>query len=174
MPEKDRKAEATVQTPLHLLQVLTRTLNDHLAEACNQAQADAQKALDKLDRERQKIAEKLEETRQKLNEDNSEGRPAEKRQGKLDELNERMEAVTQARSEAEDYVRQLQNDVRQTLRLAKGLERIDHQASQAIEKRNNPEAATARRPAGRRSRGRRPAAAGDTAKASVQPPPPRD
>ena len=173
MPEKDRKTEAAVQTPLHLLQVLTRTLNDHLAQACDQAQTDARKVLEKLDREQQKIAEKLEQTQQKLAGDNADGASSDKRQGKLNELNERMEAVRRARSEAEDYVRQLQNDVRQTLRLAKGLERIDHQASQAIEKRNNPEAAAARRPAGRRSRGRRPAAASGEAAAPAAPPEPQ-
>src|SRR5690606_39889312 len=116
-------------TPLHLLQVLTRTLNDHLAQACDQAQTDARKVLEKLDREQQKIAEKLEQTQQKLAGDNADGASSDKRQGKLNELNERMEAVRRARSEAEDYVRQLQNDVRQTLRLAKGLERINRNST---------------------------------------------
>lgn len=172
MPEKDRKTESAVQTPLHLLQVLTRTLNDHLAEACDQAQADARKVLEKLEREQQEIAEKLEQTGQ-LAGNSPDGPSPDEPQGSLDELNERMDAVSRARSEAEAYLRQLQNDVRQTLRLAKGLERIDHQASQAIEKRNNPEAAAARRPAGRRSRGRRPAASGDAAQPAAPPPEPQ-
>lgn len=146
---------ATVQSPLHLLQVLTRTLNEHLSEACTQAQTDAHEALDKLDREQQKLTEKVEQARSQ----SSDGQP-----DQLGELTQQLDAVNQARTDAEGYVRQLQSDVRQTLRLAKGLERIELQATQAIDKRNNPEAAApTKRPATRRSRGRKPPAANGTA-----------
>lgn len=168
---------ATVQSPLHLLQVLTRTLNEHLSEACTQAQTDAQEALDKLDREQQKLTEKLQQARGELTENGAQddSTPSDKRQGELDELSERLDAVNQARNDAEGYVRQLQNDVRQTLRLAKGLERIELQATQAIDKRNNPEAATAaKRPATRRSRGRKPAATTGTAPESPPTPAAKD
>ncbi|MFA5677142.1 MAG: hypothetical protein WC953_01850 [Pseudomonas sp.] len=160
MTGKTRKQSSPpVQTPLHLLQVLTRTLNEHLMQACDQAQEDAQKALDKLDREQHKLAEKLEQIQEKLTPANleSSGKSPEKLQGKVEELTTRMTLLKQARHEAEEYIRQLQSDVRQTLRLAKGLERIDLQATQAIDKRNNPSAATGS-PGKRRSRSRKPAA----------------
>lgn len=157
MGKTGKSESATVQSPLHLLQVLTRTLNEHLSEACTQAQADAQEALDKLDSEQQTLTEKLEQTRRKLTEDGAQD------EGQLDELTEQLNAINQARDDAQGYVRQLQTDVRQTLRLAKGLERIELQATQAIDKRNNPEAAAAaKRPATRRSRSRKPAASNGT------------
>lgn len=176
MSGKTRKSEVAVQTPLHLLQVLTRTLNEHLAAACDQAQADAGKVLEKLDRERQKRAEKLDDARRKLAAGNAEGngRSADKRQSRLAELTERLDAVNRAHTEAEEYIRQLQSDVRQTLRLAKGLERIDQQATQAIEKRNNPDADAGKRPPTRRPRSRKPAASADTPAPASQPAQPQD
>ena len=161
MGKTAKPESATVQSPLHLLQVLTRTLNEHLAEACNQAQTDAQQALDKLEQEQQKLADQLEQARSKLAADGAQDNEesSAKHQASLDELTGQLDAASQARSEAESYIRQLQSDVRQTLRLAKGLERIDVQATQAIDKRNNPEASTtAKRPTARRSRSRKPAA----------------
>lgn len=159
MGKTGKPEPATVQSPLHLLQVLTRTLNEHLAEACTQAQADAQQALEKLEREQQELSGKLEQARGNQAEGHAQddSEPTGKQQNRPDELAERFDAVNLARSDAEHYLRQLQADVRQTLRLAKGLERIELQASQAIDKRNNPEAsATAKRPASRRSRSRKP------------------
>ena len=166
MGNTGKPESATVQSPLHLLQVLTRTLNEHLSEACTQAQTNAQEALDKLVREQQELTEQLEQTRSTLSEDGTQddGQPSDRHQGKLGELTERLDAVNQARNDAEGYIRQLQSDVRQTLRLAKGLERIELQATQAIDKRNSPEAAAAaKRPATRRSRSRKPAASDGTA-----------
>lgn len=156
---EDQKS-ARVPTPLHLLQVLARTLNEHLAEACTQAEADARKALEKLDREQVKLQEKLTEAQQKLatrQEDG--GKPVEKVTAKVEELTAAMATLSQSRDEAQDYIRQLQQDVRQTLRLAKGLDRIDLQVTQAIEKRDDPTAAskTNKRPPQRRSRSRKPA-----------------
>ena len=151
-----KQTSAPVQTPLHLLQVLTRTLNEHLAQACDQAQEDAQKVLEKLEGEQQKLAEKRERARGRQTADSAEASgKSEKRQDKLDELDARMSQLSQARRDAEEYMRQLQSDVRQTLRLARGLERIDLQATQAIEKRNNPTPTTGS--SKRRSRSRKPA-----------------
>ena len=141
-----KKTSSPVPTPLHLLQGLTRTLNEHLSQACEQAQEDARKALEKLTREQQELAEQLQQAQE-----------AEQAQNSIDELKARLAQLNQARQDADDYARQLQNDVRQTLRLARGLERIDLQATQAIEKRNNP---TAPNSAGkRRSRSRKPSSA---------------
>ena len=159
---------ARVQTPLHLLQVLARTLNEHLAEACTQAEADAQKALEKLDREHLKLQEKLDEAQQKLvAREQEDSKPVEKLTTKIEELTTAIAALTQSRNDALDYIRQLQSDVRQTLRLAKGLDRIDLQVTQAIEKRDSPAPAARAggRQAPRRPRNRKPAAApaGDTA-----------
>lgn len=143
---KDTKADKhakKVMTPLHLLQTLTRTLSEHLGEACQQAERDARKALDKLDRQHAKLQEKLTETEDKLAARRAEGCDAktlEKTQDKLSSVREALEELQQARRAAQEYTRQLQNDIRQTLRIGKGLERIEGQASQAIDKRNNPAA----------------------------------
>jgi len=157
---EDQKS-ARVPTPLHLLQVLARTLNEHLAEACTQAEADAHKALEKLDREQVKLQEKLTEAQQKLAARQQDGdKPVEKVTAKIEELTTAMATLSQSRDEAQDYIRQLQQDVRQTLRLAKGLDRIDLQVTQAIEKRDNPSPAprSGNRQTPRRTR-RKPAAA---------------
>lgn len=157
---EDQKS-ARVPTPLHLLQVLARTLNEHLADACTQAEADANKALEKLDREQAKLQEKLAEAQEKLAARQQEGsKPVEKVTARIEELTASLATLDQARDDAQGYIRQLQQDVRQTLRLAKGLDRIDLQVTQAIEKRDNPTAVprSGNRQAPRRGR-RKPGAA---------------
>ncbi|MFO7706047.1 MAG: hypothetical protein R6V43_13090 [Halopseudomonas sp.] len=149
---KTSKQEATVQTPLHLLQTLTRTLNEHLGEACQQAEQDARKALEKLNRQHGKLQEKLADAGEKLAARQANGNDAkslEKSQTKLSALHQAMDEMQASRSAAEAYTRQLQSDIQQTLRIGKGLERIESQATQAIEKRGKPAA-----PA--RSRSRKP------------------
>lgn len=154
-----KKTSSPVPTPLHLLQGLTRTLNEHLSQACEQAQEDARKALEKLTREQQELAEQLQQAQADVSTESpdAEGKAPEKAQESIDELAARLAQLNQARQDADDYARQLQSDVRQTLRLARGLERIDLQATQAIEKRNNPVASTSS--GKRRSRSRKPASA---------------
>ncbi len=149
---------ARVQTPLHLLQVLTRTLNEHLADACEQAQVDAKAALDNLEREHNVLTEQL-ATAQQSQPTTTDGDSAAQPSITIDELTTALATLTQSRNAAQEYVRQLQSDVRQTLRLAKGLDRIDLQVSQAIEKRNSPDAPakSGGRSAPRRSRNRKPA-----------------
>lgn len=148
-PSEGKKKER-VATPLHLLQTLTRTLNEHLADACQQAEEDARKALEKLSRQHAKLDGKLAEARDKLaarqqgGED--EGKSVAKAQAKVDELQAAIEELQQARASAESYIKQLKNDIRQTLRLAKGFERIDGQVSQALEKRDNPKPSAPRKP----------------------------
>ncbi|SDS86212.1 hypothetical protein SAMN05216198_2983 [Halopseudomonas litoralis] len=153
--QTDDNQTARVQTPLHLLQVLARTLNDHLAEACTQAEADARTALEKLDREHQALQEKLDQAQKKQIAREQDG--SEPVEHEIEELTTAMAALTQSRTEAQDYIRQLHSDVRQTLRLAKGLDRIDLQVTQAIEKRDNPSAQNkpAGRPSQRRSRNKK-------------------
>lgn len=143
---------ARVPTPLHLLQVLTRTLNENLASACEQAQVDARIALDNLEREYNALTTQLAAAQQS---DGSTPTPA-----NIDELSAALADLSQSRNAAQEYVRQLQSDVRQTLRLAKGLDRIDLQVSQAIEKRDSPAtpSKSGGRSAPRRSRNRKPAA----------------
>ena len=51
---------------------------------------------------------------------------------KLAELQSAMDELKTAREQAESYIKQLEADVRQTLRLAKGLERIDEAHSDNI------------------------------------------
>lgn len=153
--KSEKQASVPVQTPLHLLQVLTRTLNEHLADACNQAQADAQEALDKLEQEQQALAKQLEQMQDEQPGDDSKA---------SEELTAQMATLAKTRKDAEQYAAQLQSDVRQTLRLAKGLERIDLQVTQSIEKRNAP-AAAGKRPPARRSRNRKPSGAAATAPA---------
>ncbi|WVM91356.1 hypothetical protein ULG90_14695 [Halopseudomonas pachastrellae] len=64
-----------------------------------------------------------------------------------------MDELKTAREQAESYIKQLEADVRQTLRLAKGLERIDAQVGQALEKRDAPKPAA--KPRSRRAPTRR-------------------
>lgn len=140
---KISKQAAQVQTPLHLLQTLTRTLNEHLVEACQQAEQDARKALEKLNRQHGKLQEKLADAGEKLTARQASGNDAkslEKSQTKLSTLQQAMDQMQASRSAAEAYTRQLQSDIQQTLRIGKGLERIEGQASQAIEKRGQPAA----------------------------------
>ena len=54
-----------VSSPLHLLQTLTRTLNEHLAEACSTAEKDARKAHEKLLRQQEKLELKLRQAEEK-------------------------------------------------------------------------------------------------------------
>lgn len=164
------KKSSRVPTPLHLLQTLTRTLNEQLGEACEQAEQDAVKALEKLDRQKAKLDEKLSEAREKLvaRQSGEEHKSVNKAQSRIDELEAALLELSEAQNSADTYVKQLRLDIRQTLRLAKGFERIDGQVSQAIEKRDNPEQAPAPRPRSgpRRSRakspGQKPAAAANT------------
>lgn len=161
MNAESRKNER-VATPLHLLQTLTRTLNDHLADACQQAEDDARKALEKLNRQHAKLDAKLGEAREKVaaRERGEQDKPVAKAQAKVAELEAALAELVQARSAAENYIKQLKSDIRQTLRLAKGFERIDDQVTQALEKRANPAEAEDRPRTGqrRRARSRGPAA----------------
>lgn len=138
---KTSKQATKVNTPLHLLQTLTRTLNEHLGEACQQAEKDARKALEKLNRQHEKLQEKLAETQEKLASRQANGNDAkslDKSHNKINTLQQALDELQASRSAAEDYTRQLQHDIQQTLRIGKGLERIEGQAAQAIEKRGKP------------------------------------
>ncbi|SDT89565.1 AlgP family protein [Halopseudomonas salegens] len=152
--KSSQTSAAPITTPLHLLQTLTRTLHEHLGEACSQAEADAEKALGKLQRQLDKLASKRGETvnKLKIKEADERGEKAlNKSRAKLAELDSAIEQLSQAQKEAQSYLRQLRNDVRQTLRLAKGFERIEQQAAQAIDKRDNPPVPRPRRkPAARK------------------------
>lgn len=151
-----RKSER-VATPLHLLQTLTRTLNDHLTEACQQAEDDARKALEKLNRQHAKLDAKLGEAREKVaaRERGDEDKSVSKAQAKVAELEAALAELVKARGTAEHYIKQLKTDIRQTLKLAKGFERIEVQAAQAIEKRDTPPPVEDRARSGQRRRGRR-------------------
>jgi len=153
---------AAVITPLHLLQTLTRTLNEHLADACREAEKDARKAMEKLTRQHAKLQEKLAEAEEKLASRKASGadrKAIEKSEQKIAGLLAGMNELQDARNAADSYTRQLQNDVRQTLRIAKGLERIESQADLAIEKRNNPKPPSKPANRTRKPRNRKPSAA---------------
>src|SRR5690554_7478868 len=102
MAEQRKSPASPVPTPLHLLQGLTRTLNEHLAEACQRAEEDAQKVLDKLAQKRARLLEKAAQAEARLAEartsDACEDK-LEKLDSKLSELRERLAVVAQARSE---------------------------------------------------------------------------
>lgn len=147
--QENGKRKAKVITPLHLLQTLTSTLNEHLSDACQQAEKDARKALEKLHQQQSKLEQKLAEAEEKVAARRAEGREAkamEKCLAKVESLREALAELQGSREAAEAYTRQLQNDVRQTLRIAKGLERIQGQATLAIEKRNQPAQSRTRAP----------------------------
>src|SRR5690606_20556054 len=99
MAEQRKSPASPVPTPLHLLQGLTRTLYEHLAEACQQAEEDAQKVLDKLAQKRARLLEKAAQAEARLAEartsDACEDK-LEKLDSKLSELRERLAVVAQA------------------------------------------------------------------------------
>ncbi len=162
MTSKDNGTQsAPVITPLHLLQTLTRTLNEHLVEACSEAEKDARKAMEKLTRQHTKMQEKLAEAEEKLAERQQSGadrKAIDKSEQKIATLLQGLNDLQDARNAAETYTRQLQSDVHQTLRIAKGLERIESQADLAIEKRNNPKPQSKPASRSRKPRNRKPAA----------------
>ena len=80
------------------------------------------------------------------------------------DLRAALETLEQSRNNAERYIAQLEADVRQTLRLAKGLDRIDAQVTQALDKRDAPKPAA--KPRNRRAPTRRKPSA---AKSAAQP-----
>src|SRR5690554_8239396 len=89
MAEQRKSPASPVPTPLHLLQGLTRTLNEHLAEACQRAEEDAQKVLDKLAQKRARLDEKTAQAEARLAEARASGGSTdklEKLDGKLSEL----------------------------------------------------------------------------------------
>ena len=126
------KTADRVASPLHLLKTLTRTLNEHLTEACEKAIKDAGKALEKLQRQQEKLEDKLKQSEARLAERTAEdpNKPASKTRRKIADLRAALETLEQSRNNAERYIAQLEADVRQTLRLAKGLDRIDAQVTQ--------------------------------------------
>ncbi|MEL0169755.1 MAG: AlgP family protein [Pseudomonadaceae bacterium] len=159
------KSTDKVSSPLHLLQTLTRTLNEHLAEACDKAVKDAGKAVEKLQRQQEKLEEKLKQSEEKLAERTAEdpNKAASKTRRKIADLQAALLELKQARKQADSYVAQLKTDVEQTLRLAKGLDRIDTQVTQALVKRDAPKPAakprTRRAPAKRKPAAAKPATA---------------
>ena len=106
---------------------------------------------------------KLAETQEKLAARQANGndtKSLDKTQSKISTLQQAMNELQASRKAAEDYTRQLQDDIRQTLRIGKGLERIEGQAGQAIEKRGKPPTATrakSRQPGTPRRKPRNPA-----------------
>ena len=125
----------------------------------------ARKAMEKLTRQHTKLQEKLAEAEDKRVEKQHTGadrKAIEKSEQKIASLKQGLSELQEARNAADTYTRQLQSDVRQTLRIAKGLERIESQSDLAIEKRNNPkpEDKPASRP--RKPRNRKPAASKPT------------
>lgn len=171
MTSKDNgKQSVPVITPLHLLQTLTRTLNEHLADACREAEKDARKAMEKLTRQHTKLQEKLAEAEEKLADRQQSGadrKAIDKSEQKIASLLQGLNELQEARNAAEIYTRQLQGDVRQTLRIAKGFERIESQADLAIEKRNNPKPQGKPASRSRKPRNRKPAG-GQNAKADTE------
>src|SRR5690554_7962325 len=102
MAEQRKSPAAPVPTPLHLLQGLTRTLNEHLAEASQRAEEDAQKVLDKLAQKRARLDEKTAQAEARLAEARASGGSTdklEKLDGKLSELREQLAVVAQRSEE---------------------------------------------------------------------------
>jgi len=137
-----------IATPLHLLQTLTHTLNEELQGACARAEQEALKALEKPDRQQAKLRDKLEESEQRLaqkRQEQASKKSIARTTDKLADLRLALKELQGARKDAQAYVRQLRSDTRETLRLAKGLQRLEQQVDEAIERRDNPAAAPRRR-----------------------------
>jgi len=141
--------KTTVQTPLHLLQELSRSLLDHLEEAGVQAQADTEKLLLKLDKQRGKAQEKLEAARQSLDSAAAAGKASAqaKARARIEKFELLLEALQASDLETRNYLTQLKADIQESLRLAQQhVGKAGAAAAQAIAAREQPAKPRARAP----------------------------
>ena len=163
MPAKKAKP---VATPLELLAQLSRSLLDHLGEACEQAVDEVEGLLAKLEKQRGKTQEKLAKARARLEQAGNAGKI--KAQGKareqVGELEEMLTLLQARQAETLGYVGQLKRDIARSLELAGPIVQVEREASAARLAPAKPQAkaaATRARSSATRttSRTRKPAAA---------------
>ncbi|MBA1273166.1 AlgP family protein [Stutzerimonas azotifigens] len=149
MPAKKK----AVTTPLHLLQQLSSSLIEHLDKACQQALADAEATLAKLEKQRGKADEKLYKARAKLDEATSagKGKALGKSKAAVAELETLAVTLQTRQGETLSYIAELKRDAEQSLKLAEGIRQVGEAAGKAIEANRTPakSAPAAKAPASR-------------------------
>lgn len=130
MPAKKAKP---VATPLELLAQLSRSLLDHLSEACEQAVDEVEALLAKLEKQRGKTQEKLAKARAKLEQAGNAGKT--RAQGKareqVGELEEMLALLQTRQAETLAYVGQLKRDIERSLQLSGAIVQVEREASEA-------------------------------------------
>ncbi|MGK9065943.1 AlgP family protein [Stutzerimonas chloritidismutans] len=135
MPAKKQ----SVDTPLHLLQQLSRSLVEHLQKACGSAQREAEVLLAKLEKQRGKTQEKLVKARAKLDDAGSAGKAkAQTRaRSRISELDDMLALLQSRQSETLNYLAELKRDAEQALKLAEGVTQVQQAAAKALEARKS-------------------------------------
>lgn len=156
------KNKKSVTTPLHLLQQLSHSLVEHLEKACEQAQADAEGMLAKLEKQRVKGQAKLHDARLKLQDAVQAGKnkAQAKARAAIDELEALLSDIKVRQTETRAYIAQLKRDAQESLKLAQGVGKVRDAAAKALDSR----AAKAAQPAVKK-----PAAEGKTAAKAATP-----
>lgn len=139
MPAKKAKP---VATPLELLAQLSRSLLDHLSEACEQAVDEVEGLLAKLEKQRGKTQEKLAKARAKLEQAGNAGKT--RAQGKareqVGELEEMLALLQARQAETLAYVGQLKRDIERSLELSGAIVQVEREASEAQHAPAKPQA----------------------------------
>lgn len=131
MPAKKKNA---VQTPLHLLQELSHSLIEHLQDACEKAEAEAEKTLAKLDKQHSKAQARLHDARCALVELTKAGKAKAQAKAKaaVDELEELLVDLQKRQVQTRSYLQKLKSDAEQSLKLAEGVHKVRDAAAKAL------------------------------------------
>ncbi len=134
MPAKNKNS---VHTPLHLLQLLSGSLLEHLEQACVQALTNAEKMLAKLEKQRGKAQEKLHEAHARLQGATIAGKAKAQQKAKavIDELEKLLEQLKSRQAETRGYIAQLKRDAQDSLKLAQGVGKVREATRKLIESR---------------------------------------
>lgn len=129
MPAKKKP----VNSPLQLLQQLSYSLVEHLEKACADARKEAEGLLAKLEKQRSKTRDKLVKARAKLDDAGAAGkaRAQGKARARIDELEDALALLDARQRETLDYLRDLDRDTQQSLKLAAGIRQVGEAAGQA-------------------------------------------
>lgn len=132
-----KKRSSAVTDPIQLLESLSHSLLEHLREALEVAQKKAEKALADIEKRRAKIQAKLQDGQENLKQALQAGKA--KRQAKVQaliaDLEQQLIELKAGQKQLLGEVAKLKRDSKQSLTLAKGIEKVKVAAGGALEKR---------------------------------------
>lgn len=145
MATKKKSAKKPVSTPLHLLQQLSGSLLEHLEHACEQALADSEKLLAKLEKRRVKAQEKLHKARVRLQEvaDAGKAKAQVKAKKAIAELEELLDTLKLRQTETLVHISQLKTDAQESLKLAQGIDKVKESVNKVLTDRATQSAKSA-------------------------------